>query len=132
MKLSERAWHVWPLLTFAARHRQLLTYEILAQHTGMHAAGYGSILEHIQSYCLEQGLPPLTAIVVNKATGLPSEGFTAASNPPRAFAEVFECDWTKVPCPTPEQLSAARERRPSNGVGAVATSNVGETSGTVV
>ena len=116
MKLSERAWQVWPLLTFAATHRQLITYEILGKHTGMHAAGFGPILEHIQSYCLEHGLPPLTALVVSKGTGLPSEGFVAASNVPRAFIEVFDHDWTTVSCPGPDELADARERRPSNGI----------------
>ena len=116
MKLSERAWQAWPLLSFAASHRQLITYEILSQHTSMHAAGFGPVLEHIQSYCLENDLPPLTAIVVNKATGLPSEGFVAASNLPRAFADVFEHDWAGTGCPTPDQLAEARVRRPSNGI----------------
>lgn len=116
MKNSERAWQVWPLLTFAAVHRQLLTYDILARHTGMHAAGFGPILEHIQSYCLEHGLPPLTVIVVNKASGRPGEGFVAASDLPQAFLNVFDYDWNSTSCPLPDALTKARERRPSNGV----------------
>jgi hypothetical protein len=116
MKLSERAWQAWPLLTFAATHRQLITYEILARHTGMHTAGFGPVLEHIQSYCLENDLPPLSAVVVNKGTGLPSEGFIAATDVPRALIAVFDHDWPSVTCPTPEQLAQARTSRPSNGI----------------
>lgn len=116
MRLSERAWQVWPLLAYAAGNRQIVTYEMLAQLTGMHAAGFGPILEQIQSYCLLNRLPPLTALVVSKATGLPSEGFVAATNVPRAFADVFEHDWYSTPCPAPEQLAEATRLRPSNGL----------------
>lgn len=116
MKLHERAWQAWPLLAFAASHRQTMTYEILGRLTGMHAAGLGPVLEHLQSYCLIHDLPPLTAIVVNKGTGLPSEGFVAASNVPRAFIQVFEHDWMSRACPSPDELAEARQVRPSNGV----------------
>lgn len=116
MKLSERAWQSWPVLALAAGNRQIITNEILAKLTGMHAAGLGSVLEQIQSYCMVNGLPPLTALVVNKGTGLPSEGFIAATNVPRAFADVFEHDWLQTPCPTPDALAEATRLRPSNGV----------------
>jgi len=116
MKLSERAWQTWPLLTFAAQHRQVLTYEVVARHTGMHPPGIGSVLEQIQSYCLLGKLPPLSAIVVNKGTGLPSAGFIATTDAPRAFVEVFEFDWLSIPCPTPDQLAEATRALPSNGI----------------
>jgi putative restriction endonuclease len=116
MKLSERAWQAWPVLALAARNRQIITYDMLGKLTGMHAAGLGSVLEHIQSWCLERSLPPLSAIVVNKGTGLPSEGFVAATNVPHAFIEVFEHDWLNEQCPTPEQLDQVRRARPSNGI----------------
>lgn len=115
MKLSERAWQAWALLAFAAGNRQLLTYDILGKLTGMHPAGLGSVLEHVQSYCLLHNLPPLSALVVNKATGLPSQGFVASDNVPRAFIEVFAHDWLET-CPTPEALAEATRLRPSNGI----------------
>jgi hypothetical protein len=115
MKLSERAWQAWPILAYAAGNRQIITYESLGKLTGMHAAGLGSVLEHIQSYCLLKSLPPLTAIVVNKGTGLPSEGFIAATNVPRAFMNVFEHDWLSTECPSPDQMADATRLRPSNG-----------------
>jgi hypothetical protein len=129
MKLNERAWQAWSLLAFAASHRQTITYEMLGKLTGMHAAGLGSVLEHVQSYCLVHDLPPLSAIVVNKSTGLPSEGFVAATNVPRAFIEIFEHDWLNTPCPSPEQLAEATRERPSNGV-PVARGHIGGNSAT--
>jgi hypothetical protein len=116
MKLSERAWQSWSLLAFAAGHRQTITYEMLGKLTGMHAAGLGSVLEQIQSYCLVNNLPPLSALVVNKGTGLPSPGFVATTNVPKAFMDIFDHDWLETPCPTPDQLAEATRIRPSNGI----------------
>lgn len=115
MKLHERAWQVWPVLTSAARNRQILTYELLGRLTGMHAAGLGAVLEHVQSYCLLKKLPPLSAIVVSKETGLPSPGFVATKDVPRAFNEVFGHDWLSAACPTPVELSESVRVLPSNG-----------------
>jgi hypothetical protein len=126
MKIPERAAQAWSLLAFAATHRQTLTYELLAKLTGMHAAGLGAVLEPIQSYCLLHSLPPLTALVVNKVTGLPGTGFIAAADVPREFVRIFEHDWLAVTCPTPEQLAEAVRRRPSNGIPA-ATSTAAPT-----
>jgi putative restriction endonuclease len=76
----------------------------------------GGVLEYVQSYCLEHDLPPLSALVVNKSTGLPSEGFVATKDVPRAFIQIFDFDWGRVACPTPEELAQATQRRPSNGI----------------
>lgn len=115
MKISERAWQAWSLLAFAARNRQTLTYEIVGKLTGMHTAGIGAVLEPIQSYCMLNGLPALSALVVNKATGLPGVGFIAAEDVPREFIRIFEQDWLSVGCPSPEALAEAVRRQPSNG-----------------
>lgn len=118
MNLSERAWQTWPVLSLAAGNRQILTYEIVSKLTGMHTPGLGGVLEQIQSYCLVHNLPPLSALVVNKGTGLPSEGFVATTDVPRAFIEVFEHDWLATPCPTPDELAESTKSRPSNGIAA--------------
>lgn len=60
--------------------------------------------------------PPLSALVVSKETGLPSSGFVAAKDVPKAFIEIFEHDWLAIPCPMPEQMVEATRARPSNGV----------------
>lgn len=123
MKLSERAWQAWPVLTIAASNRQLLTYELLGKHTGMHAAGLGEVLERIQSFCLLNRLPPLSAIVVNKSSGLPGTGFIAATDVPKALMQVFSYDWGMTPCPTPDQLEQASRDLPSNGIATAVSSS---------
>lgn len=120
MKIPERASQTWPLLALAARNRQTLTYELVGKLTSMHTAGVGSVLEPVQSYCILHDLPPLSALVVNKATGLPGLGFVAAADAPRAFARVFEHDWLSVGCPSPEVFVEALRRLPSNGVASAA------------
>lgn len=116
MKIPERASQTWAVLALAARNRQTLTYELVGRLTGMHTAGIGAVLEPIQSYCLLNKLPPLSALVVNKTSGLPGAGFIAATDAPREFVRVFEFDWLAVGCPTPEQFSAALRKLPSNGL----------------
>ena len=99
MKIPERAAQAWSLLAFAAKNRQTLTYELVGKLTNMHTAGVGAVLEPVQSYCLLHNLPPLSVLVVNKATGLPGTGFIAATDVPREFNRVFEYDWLSVSCP---------------------------------
>jgi hypothetical protein len=116
MNVNERAWQVWPLLVFAARNRQTLTYEIVGQLTGMAKPGLGRVLEPIQSYCLLKGFPALSALVVNKETGLPGIGFIAAEDVPRELIRIFEWPWLSHACPGPDALAEAVHLRPSNGI----------------
>jgi len=116
MKIAERAAQIWPVLALAARNRQVLTYGMLSKLISVPSAGLGQLLEPIQSYCLlGNGLPPLTAIVVSKESGLPGVGFVAAHDVPREQMRVFEFDWLEHGCPTPEQFADAAAERPSNG-----------------
>src|SRR5690606_8942959 len=116
MRIVERAAQVWPVLALAARSRQILTYDIVAQLTGVARQGLGPILEPIQSYCLLKRLPALTVLVVKKDTGLPGIGFNAAEMIPREQLRVFEHDWLANGCPTPEAFEAAVSDLPSNGI----------------
>ena len=117
MKVSERATQIWSVLALAARNRQILTYTMLEQLTGLARVGLGQSLEPIQSYCLLRQLPPLTILVVQEATGIPGAGFSAAS--PEEYArrqlEVFAHDWLAQGAPSPEDLASAVEARPSRG-----------------
>jgi hypothetical protein len=117
MKASERAAQLWAVLALAARNRQVLTYDIVAQLIGVARQGLGQLLEPIQSYCLLQDLPPLTVLVVSTESGLPSAGFTAAdaAKVPAAQARVFDHDWLSTGCPTPNELDKAVRARPSRG-----------------
>jgi putative restriction endonuclease len=78
---------------------------------GLPPVAIGDILRPIQQYCTENGLPPLTSIVVNKSDGLPGEGFLA-ENVPLAQIQTFERDWLESRSPTVEQLADAYTRAP--------------------
>src|SRR5436305_1756523 len=100
MTRFERAPQIWSILAFAARSRQILNYGILSRLVGILPHHLGQFLEPVQSYCLVQGLPPLTAIVVQDATGLPGLGFSASENVPMSQMRVFAEDWWGRDLPT--------------------------------
>jgi hypothetical protein len=116
MRVSERAAQIWPMLALAARNRQILSYGLLGKLISVPPSGLGQLLEPIQSYCLLHGLPPLSALVVSKESGLPGAGFIAAADLPREQMRVFEHDWLTTGCPSPEAFAAAVTRLPSNGI----------------
>lgn len=113
MKREERAQQLWSILVLAARNRQVLTYEIVAQACGVPPPSIGDFLRPIQQYCSETNLPPLTSIIVNKNTGLPGDGFIAAENVPLAQIETFSADWLSLPAPSAEQLADSYSRAPN-------------------
>ena len=113
MKREERAQQLWSILVLAARNRQVLTYEIVAQACGVPPPSIGDFLRPIQQYCSEANLPPLTSIIVSKNTGLPGEGFIAAENVPLAQIETFAVDWLSLPAPSAEQLANSYSRAPN-------------------
>src|SRR4051794_23455667 len=71
----ERAAQMWAVLAIAARNRQILTYEMMARACGVPRPGVGGFLEPIQDFCMQQGLPPLTVLVVGEESGMPGIGF---------------------------------------------------------
>jgi hypothetical protein len=93
MRVEERGVQVWSVLAFAARNRQILTYDILSRLIGVPRHGLANILDQVQKYCMHKKLPPLTILVVNKKTGLPGSGFIAATDIPKNQVKVFEHDW---------------------------------------
>jgi len=109
MTASERAAQIWPILVLCASRRETLTYDLLGRLVGVPAPGLGQLLEPIQSYCLLEGLAPLTAIVVNQTTGLPGDGFIGASDVPRAQADVYARDWLRDAPPDAEALLLASD-----------------------
>jgi hypothetical protein len=116
MNVSERAAQIWSVLALAAHNRQVLTYNMVAQVTGIARVGLGQCLEPIQSYCIVHDLHPLTILVVSEKTGMPGVGFIAAQDIPRAQQEVFKYDWLAHGGPAPEDFERAVRERPSNGV----------------
>ncbi len=116
MTVYERAVQIWSVLAWAARNRQVLTYDIVGKLTGVPRQGLGRLLEPIQSYCLVNELPPLTILAVSETTGIPGTGFVAAQDIPRAQMNVFAFDWLEHGAPSPEVLEAAVQEQPSNAV----------------
>lgn len=104
-----RAVQCWQILIGAAMNRQTLTYKLLSEKMyGKPAAGVlNEILGHIAYYCLDEDLPPLTAIVVN-STGIPGHGIPIdQTNIDAQREQVFNHDWYDVYPPDEEQLARA-------------------------
>jgi len=70
-------------------------------------AFFAQTLGHIMYYCQQNGLPPLTALVVKKETGLPGRGLTTRKDLDAGREEVFRYEWFKVVPPAPTQLGDA-------------------------
>lgn len=102
MDRSQRALQMWQVLISAAHNRQILTYERIADLVGIGRAGKGAIavgryLGVLMSYCDENGLPPITALVVKKGSGKPGSGLETLSHyPDRDRERVFAHDWFKM------------------------------------
>jgi hypothetical protein len=107
MTRYERAAQLWSVLALAARTQQVLSYEIAGRLTGVPRQAIGDFLAPIQDYCLQNNLPPMTAIVVSEETGLPSEGFIADQAVLPALNRIFVYDWLSCGSPTPEDLERA-------------------------
>jgi putative restriction endonuclease len=91
----------WPLLTFAARHRQTFFYEGVAERLKMGTPrAVRFALGPIQDLCMEKGWPALTSIVLTKKTGRPGPGFIAwEGDLAEAHEAVFTFPWHKLPAP---------------------------------
>jgi len=119
MTKYQRASQCWAVIALAARNRQILTYEIVAQLIGVPRAAVGGFLGPVQTYCLQQHLPPLTILVVSESSGLPGEGFIAAQDIPKAQAGVFAHDWNDVAASSPEALENAFQTHGHGSIGII-------------
>ncbi len=109
-KHPDRAIQAWLILINAAMNRQTLTYEGLSQIMYQRKAQgvLDKILGHIAFYCIDEGLPPLTSIVVGKKRGSP--GADIPINLAQFDTErerVYGTDWYDIFPPSSEELSAA-------------------------
>lgn len=116
MSKYQRAAQLWALLGLAARNRQILTYNMVAGLVGVPAQGLGRLLDPVHEYCRQEGLPPLTILVVGDTTGVPGSGFFAVSAEEFAKSQldVFDHDWIGQGAPTPEEMKAAVSARASD------------------
>jgi hypothetical protein len=93
MKRSERALQIWQILISAAHNRQILTYQIVGEITGMGSGTQSQTLDMIMRYCKRNNLPPLTSLVVQKTSGRPGEGLTTVVDRDRDRERVFAVNW---------------------------------------
>jgi hypothetical protein len=76
---------------------------------GMTGPALAGPLGDILFFCQYNGLPPLTAIVVEQKTGLPAGGFPLAPDKvPAVQQEVFGYDWADIAVPTEKEFEDAR------------------------
>lgn len=115
---------LWPRLVEAASKRQTPTYSDLSPLVQTNPLSMRWALDPIQNYCLEAGLPPLSAIVIGAATGVPGPGFIGwpLDDIDTAHQLVFDYDWSKTPNPyqafgvtdTPDTLARSLVENPEN------------------
>ncbi len=94
MTLAEQAEKIWPILIIYAKQQELLSYTTLAYLTGIPAHLQAKPLGRVLRYCLNQKYPPLTALVVNLAEGIPGELYPG-NDPYKEQCQVFVFDWFK-------------------------------------
>ncbi len=105
MTTYERAAQIYQVLICAAHNRQTMTYPMLGELVGLPPWGLGNPLDHIQVYCEENDLPPLTGLVVRTGEGQPASGFDSPEDMDRARESVFDHEWFRMRPVTPEVLA---------------------------
>jgi hypothetical protein len=106
--LYSRALQIYLILIGRAENRQTITYGELAERLGYAGADHngagilGPRLDPIMRWCLTNGLPDITTLVVSQRTGLPT--LSSASNVGIEQQGVFELDWHAIFPPTEADL----------------------------
>lgn len=97
---AERAYRTWPILTARAREGATVTYGDLGSLLGIHHRTIRYVLGLIQTYCLEEKLPPLTILVVDQS-GKPGTGFIAydVDKLAEGMALVYAYNWDAITNP---------------------------------
>jgi len=116
-KSTRRALQCWLILIAKAHTHSIITYEELAKLLGYPTPNPLSyILGNIMFYCMQNDLPPLTSIVVNKNTGMPGGGFIAEkpSDIPSKQISVFHFHWFDIIPPTIEDFKESYSQEKNN------------------
>lgn len=74
-----RARKAWPHLVRLAPKMSPCTYGEISEKIGVHWRAAAHFLSVIQEHCRNEDLPPLQALVVNKASRLPGSGYVGSS-----------------------------------------------------
>ena len=102
MELTKRQKCIAQILVCCAKNKCTISYKELGDNPKVQLfhRQVGKEIGEVSKKCGELGLPPISAIVINAATGKPGAGFTAAisaANISAVQAEVYEeKDWSKL------------------------------------
>jgi hypothetical protein len=108
---ASRAVQIWQILVSKAHNRQIMTYNDLRKILGLGGAGVlAHPLGHIMYFCSQNGLPPLTALVVNAETGIPGEGLDVDGDLNVAREKVFKYNWYGLYPPSEKQFDEAYKK----------------------
>lgn len=72
MNNAQRAMQCWSVLVMAARTRQVLSYEMMANMTGLPRWGMNKALGKVLKHCQQNRWPLLPSIVIEQSTGRPA------------------------------------------------------------
>lgn len=99
----ERASRAWTILVERTQNRQPITYGQLAERMGIHPRVCRFFLGFIQDHCKTKNLPSLQALVVNKRTRIPGDGYRASVRDYREIQKtqdkVFNYAWDRIENP---------------------------------
>jgi hypothetical protein len=107
--IATRAYQAYLILICRATNQQTIQYRQLCEKMDF---GIGPILANplgrIMNWCEREGLPALTALVVEKETGIPSTGLSTVRDNdfPAEQQRVFSFDWYSIFPPPLETLEA--------------------------
>ena len=110
----DQALFCWNILIGRAEKKKLITFTELSEKLGHRGKGAGVpyFLKPIQSHCLTQQLPLISALVVKNGTRKPGKSYIGElSQVEEERDSVFKFTWSSIPKPTPEDLGLANRQR---------------------
>lgn len=91
---------LWHILIFASSKNRTLSYEEVGCEMKINQRQVGRPLGTIQRYCIDNGLPPLTRIVVRKGTDQPGDNYKIIETLAKDKKNVFRKNWEKEKKPS--------------------------------
>ena len=109
--IGTRALQAYLILIGLAWNRRTITSDELSHNRMQHYDhSVTSLLGCIRGWCHENDLPPLAALIVDDATGLPAGGLCTATDDLAIKQRVYWLDWYSVIPPSPDELASAGRR----------------------
>ena len=105
-----RALQVWQILTGRAANLQLVTFYEMAELLNVNPHQVHMFLYPVAAFCLREGLPNLSTLVIDLTRGEPGYGYPLGDEP-LALARVrcFYYGWHNIAPPSVEQFRIAFE-----------------------